>query len=72
MILSCRPFWGDGGMVDAEDLKSSGRKVVRVRVPLAPFTSCHSTVLMLHFQRSTTFLATARICLQRGFSFEYA
>src|ERR1700693_1939020 len=27
---------GDGGMVDTRDLKSLDRKVVRVRVPLAP------------------------------------
>ena len=27
---------GDGGMVDAGDLKSPDRKVVRVRLPLAP------------------------------------
>ncbi len=30
---------GDGGTVDAGDLKSPDRKVVRVRVPLAPPTS---------------------------------
>ena len=41
------PIGGDGGMVDAGDLKSPDRKVVRVRLPLAPplSTSASSGIL---------------------------
>ena len=43
------PSRGHGGMVDAPDLKSVDRKVVRVQVPLPPSleqTVCWAIVLM--------------------------
>ncbi len=45
--------WGDGGMVDAGDLKSPDRKVVRVRLPLAPLSL--SILFSSHLTRSTEF-----------------
>ena len=56
--LSELRFRGHGGMVDATDLKSVDRKVVRVQVPLPPSLKKFSQPI----DKSDTLLFTRCLC----------